>query len=273
MRNLIADLKEFSVYMAMIRAAVQSRMEYRGSFIMYLLTLVGFYGAQVAVIGLMLRRFHEIGGWTSGEIAFLYALLVFSQGLVAVFFSGMLEFSPFVREGTFDRLLLRPLSPLLQILTMRFEPGGIANLILGGAAIAAANSFLDIQWSFLTVLMLLAVILGGALILAAIRIGVAAAAFFTVSNEGLQHLIVFSTREFLLYPVDIYSRPVRFLLTFILPIAFINFYPAHFFLNKSASGLFHPYFVYLTLPTGFLVMFVALKFWKYGVRMYSSTGS
>ncbi|MBI3394640.1 MAG: ABC-2 family transporter protein, partial [Spirochaetia bacterium] len=240
-------------------------MEYRASFVMFVLTMLGFYGAQVAVIGLMLNRFKDIGGWNPGQIAFLYGLLVLSQGIVAASFAGLIEFSDFVRQGTFDRLLLRPLSPLVQALAMRFEPGGIANIALGIAAFVVAQTMVDIQWNFIRIVFFLLTIVGASCILAAIRIIIAALAFITVSTEGLQHLFVFSSREFLLYPLDIFSKPVRVLLTFFFPLAFINFYPAHYFLNKDSVFLFHPMFVFMTLPVGLLMMFLAGLLWKAGV--------
>jgi ABC-2 type transport system permease protein len=66
---------------------------------------------------------------------------------------------------------------------------------------------------------------------------------------------------------------VRFLLTFFFPLAFINFYPAHYFLNKDTSTLFHPVFVYLTLPVGIVCMVLAVWFWRRAVKHYGSTGS
>ena len=248
-------------------------MEYRGSFIMYIFTVLGFYAAQIAVIVLMLHRFKHIGDWSQGEIAFLYCLLVMSQGLVSTVFSGLLNFSEFVREGTFDRVLLRPLSALLQILAMRFEPAGIAHFLMGIAALIAANLLMDLQWSFQSAFFLLLVIVGGALILGAIRIIIAGVAFFTISNAGLQHLVVFSSREFLLYPISIYLKPVQFFLTYLFPLAFINFYPAHFFLNKNDNGLFNPIFVYLTFPVGVGLLLLSLIWWRFAVRHYSSTGN
>ena len=266
-------LENTMIYLNMTLAAVQSRMEYRGSFFIYTLTMVGFYGAQISVIGFMVNRFKHIGGWEAGEIAFLYGLLVLAQGIVGALFAGLHDFSSFVREGTFDRVLLRPLSPLLQIITMRFEAHGVANMILGIAALFVAQQFVDIRWSPASVSVLAVTVLGGAMILASIRIIVGATAFFTVSTEGLQHLIVFSSREFLLYPIEIYSKPVKFFLTFLFPIAFINFYPAHYFLEKSSASIIHPYFIFMTLPVGCLLMILALFYWKFGVRHYASTGS
>ena len=76
-----------------------------------------------------------------------------------------------------------------------------------------------------------------------------------------------------MYPVHIYSFPVRVLLTFIFPIAFVNFYPAHFFLERQSETLFHPMLSYLSFPIGLTVLFLSLIFWRFGVNRYSSTGS
>jgi len=273
MKGLLLEIKDYRIYLRMIRASIQARMEYRGSFFMYIFTVLGFYGAQIAVIGVMLARFKKIGGWSTADIAFLYSLLVMSQGIASMTCSGLMEFSQFIRDGSFDRLLLRPLSTLMQMLTMRFEPAGVAHFILGIAAFFAAQALSPIDWGPVTVLMYVGAVLGGSAILASVRIMVAAAAFFTVTNAGLQHLAVFSAREFLLYPVDIYSRPIRFILTFFFPLAFINFYPAHYFLNKDSSALFHPAFIYLTLPIGILMLALAGFSWAFAVRHYSSTGN
>ncbi|MDH5655537.1 MAG: ABC-2 family transporter protein [Spirochaetia bacterium] len=266
-------LENVYIYLHMLAAAVQSRMEYRGSFFIYTLTMVGFYGAQVSVIGFMLNRFRTIGGWDAGEIAFLYGLLVLAQGIVGALFAGLHDFSSFVREGTFDRVMLRPLSPLMQIITMRFEAHGVANMILGIAALVVAEQFVEINWNFLSISVMAVTVLGGAMILGAIRIMVGATAFFTVSTEGLQHLIVFSSREFLLYPIEIYSKPVKFFLTFLFPIAFINFYPAHYFLEKTSETIIHPYFIFMTFPVGLFMMILAVAYWKFGVNQYASTGT
>lgn len=264
---------EVNSYWRLALASVMGRMEYRGSFIVFVLTLLGFYGAQIAVIALMLDKFKAIGGWSTGDIAFLYGLLVLAQGLTAAITSGMIDFSEFVREGTFDRVLLRPLSPLGQILAMRFDPAGTAHFALGLAALVVASQLTEIAWSFQVVVLLFVTVIGGAMILSAVRIFIGAVAFFTVSNQGLQHLVVFSAREFLLYPVDIYNRPVRVLLTFLFPVAFINFYPAHLFLDRTTESLFHPYFIYLTFPVGVLTLLIALGFWRFAVSKYSSTGN
>ena len=265
--------QRFGIYMQLIKSSVQSRMEYRGTFIAFLITIAGFYLAQVAVIVVILGKFGTIGGWAPGEMAFLYALLILANGFVSAIFSGMVDFSDLVRQGTFDRLLLRPLSALGQTLTMQFDLTGLLHLVLGLVALILATTLLKIEWTFLKFSFLALSVAGGVLILGGVRIIVASICFYTVRNESLQHLIVFSTREFLMYPVSIYVRPVQLFLTFLFPIAFVNFYPAHVLLNRDSAGLISPLLAYLAFPVGLVVFFLSLWFWKVGERHYSSTGS
>lgn len=260
------------IYIRLATASIKSRMEYRGSFFIFMGTLLAFYTAQVLTIGVVINRFHSIGGWTMGEMAFLYSLLILSQGLVSSLFNGLIDFSTQVREGLYDRTLVRPLSPLIQVIVNGFEISGVAHVIMGIASFWLANKFLFIEWNLNNLIMLVIVIFGGSLILAGIRIIIAAIAFWAVNNNSLVHLFVYSSREFLLYPLNIYSGGVRLLLTFLIPLGFINYYPAHYFLNKSSGELFHPYFMYGTFPVGFILFIISIYIWKIGETIYESAG-
>lgn len=270
MQNSLKEL--IYVYIRLATASIKSRMEYRGSFFIFLFTLIVFYSAQVLTIGVVITRFQSIGGWSMGEMAFLYSLLILSQGIVTFIFSGLLDFSTLVREGTYDRFLVRPLSPLLQIVTSGFEITGFAHIILGGIAVFLATSLVSINWSYVNILIFLLVVFGGALISGSIRIIISAIAFYAINTNSLVHLFVFSSREFLLYPLNIYRTGLQFLLTFIVPLAFINFYPAHFFLDKSGTNLFHPYLIYGTVPVGIFMIVFSIYFWKKGHEAYESAG-
>jgi ABC-2 type transport system permease protein len=260
-------------YVRLIVSSIQSKMEYRGTFLVFLLTILGFYLSQVAVIALMLYKFKTIKGWNSGELALLYTLLIFSMGVVSTIFSGMIDFSDFIRKGDYDRVLLRPLSTIGQILSMNFDLTGLAHLSLGFVALVITNHLIHLNWNFANIFYFIITIVGGSLILGSIRIIVASVCFYAISNESLQHLIVFSSREFLMYPLNIYTRAVQIFLTFIFPIAFVNYYPSYYFLSKDPSMIFHPYLIYGTLPMGLFLFVVALFLWRLGERYYGSTGS
>ncbi len=266
------DFKE-NPYIRLILASLQSRMEYRASFFIFVLTIFGFYVSQVSVISLMIYKFKKIGSWQAGELAFLYTLLIFSMGIVSSIFSGLVDFGEYVRLGNYDRILLRPLNTLGQILSSHIDLTGITHFILGVIALVITNQMINIEWNLKNITYLILVLTGSSLILGAIRIIVGAISFFAISTENLQHLVVFSSREFLLYPLNIYSKSIQYFLTFFFPIAFINFYPSYYFLKKDPSDIIHPYLIYLTLPVGIVLFSLSLYIWKYGEKYYAGTGS
>lgn len=262
-----------SVYFRLILSSIQSKMEYRGTFFAFIFTILGFYLSQITVIALMVYKFKSINNWGPGELSLLYTLLIFSMGFTSTIFSGLIDFSEFIRKGDYDRILLRPLSGLGQILTMNFDLTGFTHLGLGFISLYLTNHLLEIHWNILNILYFIITILGGVLILGSIRIMIASVCFYAISNESLQHLIVFSTREFLLYPTSIYTKGIQFFLTFILPIAFINYYPAQIFINRDPNMIFHPVLIYLTLPIGIILFTISIFIWRFGEKYYGSTGS
>lgn len=266
-------VKTREVYTRLLLAAFQARMDYRASFWAFIIALVLFYVAQFGVIISIVHKFSNIGNWDQGEVAFLYALLILAQGINSCFFSGLNHFDEMVRMGQFDRYLIRPLDPLMQIITGRFDPAAIAHLFMGLGALLITNLSLDIEWTWGRSLLLVAVVLSGSMIFAAIRIMVASVAFFTVKSQSLVHLFVFSSKEFLMYPLHIYSKGIQVLLTFFVPLAFINYYPAHLFLDKPATLLFHGSFPWLTFAIGLVLMVVARLVWTFGLNRYKSVGS
>jgi len=74
--------------------------------------------------------------------------------------------------------------------------------------------------------------------------------------------------RFIDLPLDVYNPVITFILTFIVPIAFINYYPAELFLGKGFSA-----FAYLTPIVGLISFVIAYNFWKIGLKNYTSTGS
>jgi ABC-2 type transport system permease protein len=116
------------------------------------------------------------------------------------------------------------------------------------------------------------VLLGGALIHGAFFILISVPVFWLTDNSGFGYLI-FDFNDFVRYPLSIYSRGIQILLTFLLPYAFINFYPAQYFLKKTDLLGFHPCFVFLTPVVGGILFWGAYRFWLRGISAYKSTGS
>ncbi len=75
------------------------------------------------------------------------------------------------------------------------------------------------------------------------------------------------------HPMHIYMDWLRKLFTFIIPAAFLNYYPALYFLDKPDPFGLPPFAPFLSPLAGLGVLLAALAFWRFGIRNYQSTGS
>lgn len=248
-------------------------MEYKASFMFFILAIFFYYFSQLGIIWVVVNKFHSIGGWNIGEMAFLYGLFIFSQGITSLCFNSLNSFEDLIINGDFDRFLIRPLSPLGQVLCTNFEIASIAHFVIGGSALVFGSMYADVHWSPYKAAFLLPVIAGSVLIQGGIRIIVSSVAFWTVRNRAIVHTVVYSSKEFIHYPISIYNSWVRILLTFIFPLAFVNFYPATYFLDQGSRTLFHPILQFLTPAVGLILFSTSCLFWKYGTNQYKSTGN
>jgi ABC-2 type transport system permease protein len=101
---------------------------------------------------------------------------------------------------------------------------------------------------------------------------VATLSFWHTRTGKLQDIVQGGGREMVSYPLGIYPSPVRALLTFVVPVALITYYPAQRLLGKSDEA-FSPVLSLATLPAGLLLLLLAALFWRKGLGHYQSTGS
>ncbi len=266
-------METLRIYFLLALASIRSRMEYKTSFIVFVFAIIFFYLGQLGLLFVILARFKEINGWTLGEMAFLYGLMTFSSGFTALVFSQLNFFDQMIVQGNFDRCLVRPLSPLGQVLFSRFEPSTVAHLVIGAVALYYGTKYSGVEWTLKKTFFFPFVVVGGVMIYGSIRIMVSAVAFWTLRNQSLVHTVVYSSKEFIIYPITIYNFGVQFFLTFLFPLAFVNFYPAHFFLDLGGDNLFHPALQVFTPVVGLITFLLAILLWRTGINHYQSTGS
>ena len=79
--------------------------------------------------------------------------------------------------------------------------------------------------------------------------------------------------KIIMYPVSIYNYGIQALFTFLLPVAFISFYPASFFLERETLFRIPGIVPLWTLAAGVLVFCLGHIFFRTGMRRYDSAGS
>jgi len=261
-----------SSYLRMALAQARSQMQYRFNFVASIVSMVLTYGGQFVSLYWLAQRFETIGGWRLEEIALLYALAILGWGVAVSFFFSLQGFEDQVRQGTFDRALLRPINPLLTVLGSQPPIAGMGQFVFSIAAFLFAVHAAGIRLGPVKLAYLVFTAIGGGLILGAALIAVAAMAFWTTRTYTFYWSLVFPARQLINYPVSIYHRALQVVLTVVVPFAFINYFPAHVLLNR-VEELPYPVMAWATPVVGVLAIAAAYGFWSLGARNYASTGS
>jgi ABC-2 type transport system permease protein len=228
----------------------------------------------VAAIYFITYRFYNIGGWEMGELLFLYSLLYISYGLGMLFFAGVRDVETSIEQGTFDRYMITPLSIFFQAIIARVDLlTTFSYCFLGVILFNYSANMMDIHWSFQSGVFLMMALLGGMLIQVALLLLGSLWSFWTVKTGNVKFLMFFNIRALSIYPINIYPKGLRYVLTFILPFAFVNYFPAKYLLAKKDGIAVSGFYSYGSMFIG-VILFLAVYFiWRLGIRNYKSTGS
>ncbi len=240
---------------------------------MWFVFTIVYHGIALGALYVTMRQFPSMNGWNFREMFFLYALWMTAHELHNTLFFTVNSVPEYVREGRFDRFLVRPLDALFQVLTVpqQIVPDSLV-LAIATLAVATAAAGVRVDWIFVTFVPL--VVAGGALIDLGISLAVATCSFWFIRVDTLRWVVMSLEQDFTRYPISIYTRGVRFVLTFLLPFAFMNYFPATYFLQKADTGLhFNPVIGLLTPVIGLVWVTGAYAFWLLGLRHYQGTGS
>jgi ABC-2 type transport system permease protein len=248
-------------------------LEYRANFVMWAFFTIIYHGTAIVALWVTLRNFPSINGWNFRETAFMYGLWMLGHSLHNTLFTGVGSVPEFVREGRFDRFLVRPLDPLFQAITVPQQVWP-DELILAVIYFCIATAFAGVRVDWIFVLYVPFVAIGGALIDFGINLAIATASFWFTRIDSLRWVFMSLEQEFSRYPISIYQRGVRIALTFALPFAFMNYFPATYLLHKSEDGLhLNPAVGLLTPLVGAVCVAAAYAFWRVGIDRYQGTGS
>ncbi len=260
------------VYRQYWRINLLTALEYRANFILWAFFTAIYHGSAIAALWVVLHAFPSLKGWDFRDMAFLYGLWMLGHALNNTFFFTIGDIPDHIRDGEFDRLLVRPLDTLFQAIT---TPAQIFpdELILALIYFFAATWWSHVHIDATFVLFVPLIVAGGALIDLAFNLMITTVAFWFIRVDALRWIVLQLEQEFTRYPVTIYSRGVRLILTFIFPFAFMNYFPAAFFLHKGDGAFSLPPQVGLLTPViGMTFAAVAYVFWRFGLNRYQGVG-
>ena len=261
-------LRYLDLYRHFLVQRLKVLMEYRVNFLIGATSTVFLQASALLAIWAIMRQVPEINGWSFDEILLVYGLLTLAQSINHMFADNLWTLgSTYIRTGTFDRFLVRPVDPLFHLLADRFCHDGIGSFLVGVALVAKATVSLGITPSPLNVVYLLLAVVSGGVIFIALNLITAVSSFWVVESIPIVRS-VFEFHEFAKFPLSIYPRAIRILLTWAVPYGFASFYPASHLLERDVGAL-----AWLGVPLSALLLVLAYQLWGFGLRRYASTGS
>jgi ABC-2 type transport system permease protein len=265
----------FKMYLRLLSIQLRSQMQFRMSFWLEMISTGFLSGSYFLSLALILQRFGNLAGWTLGEIAFLVGLIETSFGTMDLIFSGFDDtyFSQLIHQGTLDQILLRPVNSFWQVLGSRFLLRRIGRIAEGLIILGVAVSLLQIDWTAGRLLYLPVVFVSQVLTMGALFIIGSTITFWTVQSVEAVNILTYGGTELMSYPIQIYPNWFRNFFTYVIPFVFLNYYPALYFLDKPDPFGMSGAAPFLSPLVGVMMFALALRFWRFGMDRYQSTGS
>lgn len=242
------------------------------------LMLTAGQGAVTAIeilgVFALFDRFGPVGGWSFGEAALFYALVNIMFAVADLLSRGFEVFgTDFVRTGNFDRVLLRPRAAALQLVGHEVRLSRFGRLLQGVAVLIVATMLAPIEWNISTVSIAVWAVAGGVALFVGILVLQATLAFWTVDSLEIVNVLTHGGIQAAQYPLNIYAKWFRQLLTFGVPLACVAYYPILAILGRSDPLGAPDWLLPVTPLAGFVFLALSLLAWQRGMARYASTGS
>ncbi len=208
----------------------------------------------------------SLAGYSREEIIFFYLSFNLIDTLSQMFFREAYRFRDLIITGNLDLVLTKPISPLIRVLLGGTDPLDFIVLIF----ITIAVSWYGINYITVNPLHWL-----GYIFMIAMSLLIATAFHIFVLGLGIMttavdHMLLVY-RDFtgtMRIPVDLYIEPIRFLLTFVIPLGIMMSFPP-----KVLIGILSPVFIVMTMVLALVALYLSIFFWNFSLKKYTSASS
>ena len=256
------------LYFKSLAMHLKGELEYRVNFILSLVSQILVFFSYYFIILALFTKFDHIKGFTLYEVLLCFSIIQFGFSFNEIFARGVDKFDDLIIQGEFDRLLLRPRNIILQVLCSNSDFVKISRLVHSLIIMGVALLHLNINWNIYRVIALVLMLISACIIFFGIFLVAATYCFFTVQGLEVRNVFTDGGKSMAQYPIGIFKKGFVYFFTFIIPYAFVNYYPLLYFIGKNNNILyaFSPIIVILYLIP-------CIVFFYVGMKRYTSAGS
>ena len=266
---MIHNIKRYwRLYRVLIKQFFKVVMQSKVDFLMGLL---GFFLTQatgIIFLYLIFQQIPTLQGWTLDQLIFIYGFAQIPRGIDHLFTDNIwLVAWRLVINGEFDRYLLRPMNVFFQVIAEKLQPDALGELLIGFILVIMSVQKGVAVVTPVSVLLFVVSIFAGALIYTSIKLFFASFALW-IKQSGSLLQVAYEMADFAKYPTEIYHKGIQFIITWVIPFAFVAYLPASYFLGKGEAWMIG------------VESLIALVFWcvayglfNYGLKFYESAGN
>jgi ABC-2 type transport system permease protein len=258
--------------MMLLKANTKGQMSYRSSFVYEILGMASLTIAHILGIYFLFEKFTSVGGWSFWEVVYLYGMVTVAMGIAQLMSSGLNSVADFVRTGEFDRYLIRPISPLVHILPHSFAIHRLGRVAQGLVALVVALYYCEGSVGVMELWLITSTIFSVTIVYFALFLMGATCTFWTIQSSELFNSFTYGGMELSKYPVSIYQSWLKVIFIFIIPVGFVSYFPSVALFGKNEPMGFPIFFQYISPIVAVLFLYLSIRFWRFGVKHYQSTG-
>lgn len=248
---------------------LKTKLSYRADFFVYVFSDFLLQSVNLIFILVVFNHISSIQGWSREEMLFIYGFFLVPFSFYSGLFNHLFDVpEKYVLLGELDRILVRPLNSYFQVIVELMNLELILGAIPGFIIMGYATWALELKFFWWDIPLFVILTLGATLIYGGIYTALSSLGFWFEGRLGLMPMI-YNLSNYGRYPTDIYKGAIRFILTWILPFAFVGFFPATLIMHRKE------YLVYglLTPVVGLVVFLIGYFVWTRGINKYQGTGS
>lgn len=256
------------LYRVLIKQFFKVIMQSKVDFFIGLLGFLMTQATGIIFLYLIFQQIPSLQGWTLDQLIFIYGFAQIPRGIDHLLTDNIwLVAYRLVINGEFDRYMLRPMNVFFQVVAERIQPDALGELLIGFVLVSLSVAKGVASITPLNVLLFFVSVFVGALIYTSIKLFFAALAFW-LKQSGPFLQIAYEMADFAKYPTEIYHKAVRFIITWVIPFAFVAYLPASFFLGRGEI-----WYIGVEVAIATLFWCIAYGTFNYGLKGYESAGN
>lgn len=268
-RRFRAFVAAWRIALRIAGLSFRAELQYRSNFLSSIALGVAWQLSVIVFATVLLGRFSSMDGWPNHTVLLIASMRMLSHGLYVLFFDRAYHLAVLVQEGRLDAFLLRPMPVYRQVQLAAFPTNALGDLLVGASMFTGAVLTVNLHWTLPRILYLTAAVIGGSLMEGAIFTALSSGHLHFSSSSAWSTWIEELFGMFGNYPLDFLPRLVGTLFTFVLPLAFIAYFPAAA-LTGHTSGIGVPAVVALASPLIGLAAYIASRLlWDMSLRRYT----